>query len=307
MTTAPATLKAARLLLLEHLDIHEDTSRYSADLDPNEVGIVGDTAHAEGGDSYHLGADQIRARNGRDRYSVDESPRDKAGLTGDASALDIGWFEVRVAGKIHNLRTFSIWLVAQCKAGTADTRDIREVIYSPDGKTVKRWDRLGRRTTGDRSHLTHTHGSYFRDATKAGRDQTAVFRRYLTEIGLLAGEPEEDMTPMQAQQLRDAHYTTAVAIPNPTGDGKVPLHVWAGWMTGAVKALATAVGNVDEETKAQLQQDLRALDAKVDALPTAVVDEIGDGDDPQEIAERFKAAIGDPMLAQQVGAILAAG
>lgn len=303
MTTAPASLKAVRLLLLDHLDIHE-TSRYPADLDPAEVGIVGDRPHAEGGDSYHLGADQIRAYAGRARYSVDESARDKAGLTNDACALDVGWFEVRVDGKVHNLRSFSIWLVAQCKANTADTRDIREIIYSPDGKTVKRWDRLGRRTTGDSSHLWHTHGSYFRDAIKAGRDQTPVFRRYLTEIGLLAGE-EEDMTPQQAQQLRDAHYTTSVAIPNPTGEGKVPLHVWAGWMTGAVKALATAVGGVDEATKAQLQADLAALNAAVEAVPAQTVEEFGAADTPEEIAARLKPALGDKAAA--VGHILAAG
>lgn len=258
MTTAPASLKAVRLLLLDHLDIHETSRGYPADLDPDELGIVGDTAHAEGGDSYHLGADQIRAYAGRARYSVDESARDKAGLTNDACALDVGWFEARVDGKVHNLRSFSIWLVAQCKANTADTRDIREIIYSPDGKTVKRWDRLGRRTTGDSSHRWHTHGSYFRDAIKAGRDQTPVYRRYLTEIGLLAGE-EEDMTPQQAQQLRDAHYTTSVAIPNPTGDGKVPLHVWAGWMTVAVKTLlAKDDVELDEEDLAQVQAAAQA-------------------------------------------------
>lgn len=291
MTTAPACLMEARALFRDHLKIA-----------PLALGIVGDTAHAEGGDSYHLGADQIRDRNGRDRYSVDESPRDKAGLTNFASALDIGEFEARVGGKVHNLRSFSMWLVARCKAGAVDTRDIREVIYSPDGKTVKRWDRLGRRTTGDGSHRTHTHVSYFRDAVKAGRDQTAVFRRYLTEIGLLAAEPEDDMTPQQAQQLRDAHYTTSVAIPNPTGDGRVPLHVWAGWMTGAVKALAAAVGNVDEATRAQLQQDLTSLQAAVDATPDRVVTLLG-ADSPEQIAERLKAVLGDKAV--EVGQILA--
>jgi hypothetical protein len=172
-TVSPNGLKAARLLLLEHLD----------GLTSTEVGIVGDTAHAAGGDSYHLGKSQIRARAGRDRYSVDESPRDKAGLTDAASALDVGQFSHRAGGRTHTLQTFSAWLVAQCKAGAADTRDIREVIYSPDGSTVRRWDRLGRRSTGDSSHTFHTHISYFRDSES--RDKTALFRRYLTEIGIL--------------------------------------------------------------------------------------------------------------------------
>jgi hypothetical protein len=182
MTSAPANLLTARRLLLDELDMHPGAGIYPADLDPAEVGIVGDEDHRGG---YHCGEDRL---NPSSDYSVVESPRDRTGLTGYASALDVGQFEVRVAGKVHNLRTFSVWLVAQCKANTPDTRDIREVIYSPDGRTVKRWDRLGRRTSGDTSHRTHTHISVFRDATKAGRDLTAVFRRYLTEIGVIEGD-----------------------------------------------------------------------------------------------------------------------
>lgn len=117
-----------------------------------------------------------------------------------------------------------------------------------------------------------------------------------------AGEVE-DMTPQQAQQLRDAHYTTAVAIPSPTGEGRVPLHVWAAWMTGAVKALAAAVGNVDEATKAQLQQDLAALRAGVEAVPGAVVAELPGVDSDEELAARLRALLGDRAAA--VGALLA--
>lgn len=70
--------------------------------------------------------------------------------------------------------------------------------------------------------------------------------------------------PAQAQQLRDAHYVTAVAIPSPTESGKrVPLHVYLGWLTGAVKALATAVGQTDEEVKKTLKTDFDTLNAKV--------------------------------------------
>ncbi|MBO4208697.1 hypothetical protein [Micromonospora echinofusca] len=175
MTEAPANLLAVRSLLLDHLD----------NLAPASVGIVGDAHHVGG---YHCGSDRVTTND----YSVVESPRDSSGLTRYASAIDIGTFSVTVAGRSHNLRTFSTWCVAQCTAGTADTQDIREVIYSPDGVVVRRWDRLARRTTGDSSHLTHTHVSYFRDATKAGRDETPLYRRYLTEIGLL---PKEDDMP----------------------------------------------------------------------------------------------------------------
>ncbi|MGW1057632.1 hypothetical protein [Micromonospora rubida] len=198
MTTAPPTLLAARQLLLQHLDVTKGVTR-TADLDPAEVGIVGDPAHIGG---YHCGTDRVRRVSGQVRdYSVVESPRDRSGLANMACALDVGDFSISVAGKSHNLRSFSAWLVAQCKAGTADTRDIREVIYSPDGKTVKRWDRLGLRATGDGSHRWHTHISYHRDAIKAGRDQTAVYRRYLTHIGLIKAPTSKERNMTAAEFL----------------------------------------------------------------------------------------------------------
>ncbi|GAB3856535.1 hypothetical protein GCM10029963_53070 [Micromonospora andamanensis] len=180
MTRAPQALLAVRSLLLDHLNI-DDTRARDADLEPNEVGIVGDTNHRGG---YHCGSDRVVTND----YSVVESPRDRNGLTLDAAALDVGTFQLNSGGRTHNLFTFSTWCVAQCVANTPDTRDIREIIYSPDGKVVRRWDRLGRRGTGDRSHLWHTHFSFFRDAIKAGRDQRPLFRRYLAHIGLIGGD-----------------------------------------------------------------------------------------------------------------------
>ncbi|WP_229401906.1 hypothetical protein [Micromonospora okii] len=173
MTRAPESLLAPRRLLLDHLGPHG--------LVPVAVGIVGDPAHRGG---YHCGSDRVDG----DDYSVRESSRDRTGLTDDAAALDIGQFRVARAGQVYDLRHFSRWLAGECAKGAADTRDIREVIYSPDGRTVRRWDRLGRRSSGDRSHLAHTHISYFRDAIKAGRDQSPLFRRYLTSIGLIESE-----------------------------------------------------------------------------------------------------------------------
>ncbi|SCL32979.1 hypothetical protein GA0070616_4604 [Micromonospora nigra] len=196
MTRAPSNLLAVRRLLLDHLNV--DTSRVRTDdLEPAEVGIVGDADHRGG---YHCGEDRVV----RNDYSVVESSRDRVGLSDFASALDVGSFSYRDAlGRTHTLHTFSVWLVKQCAAGTADTRDVREVIYSPDGKVVRRWDRLGRRTSGDSSHLWHTHISFFRDATRAGRDLTPVFRRYLVHIGAIKGAPDMDTT--QARQLAEVH------------------------------------------------------------------------------------------------------
>lgn len=197
MTTAPSNLLSGRSLLLDHLSEHG--------LSGAEVGIVGDAAHIGEGDSYHLGTPE----QGSSGYSVSESSRDRNGLCGYASATDVGSFSVTVGGKVHNLRTFSVWLVAECAAGAPDTLDIREVIYSPDGKVVRRWDRLKRRTSGDSSHLWHTHISVFRDATKAGRGLVAVFTRYLTEIGLIKPAEEDDMTPAQAYVQHVMNYRLA--------------------------------------------------------------------------------------------------
>lgn len=194
MTRAPQNLLAVRRLLLDHLNVDPDTVR-DQDLESAEVGIVGDPAHRGG---YHCGSDRVTPRD----YSVVESPRDSSGLTLDAAGLDVGLFRVVVAGRAHDLRSFSTWCVAQCTEGTPDSRDLREIIYSPDGKVVRRWDRLRKRTSGDNSHLWHTHFSFFRDSIKANRDQTPLFRRYLTTIGLL----EDDMSA-EAESKIHSIYT----------------------------------------------------------------------------------------------------
>jgi hypothetical protein len=173
MTTAPASLLAARRFYIDTL------AKAGFKVDPMAVGIVGDDNHAQSGNSYHLGKSALRG----DSYTITESSRDRAGLSEAAAALDLGAFRITVDGKKHDLRSFSLWLVAQCKANTPDTADIREVIYSPDGTTVKRWDRLGKRSTGDKSHLSHTHESWFRDSES--RDKTAHLKRYFSEIGVL--------------------------------------------------------------------------------------------------------------------------
>lgn len=183
MSYAPQTLKDARTFYINAL------AKLGYKIDPLSVGIVGDDSHANAGTSYHLGKDALRA----DAYSIVESSRDKNGLTDAAAALDLGWFSITVAGKTHNLRTFSAWLVAQCQAGAADTKDIREVIYSTDGQTVKRWDRLGKRTTGDSSHTSHTHISRFRDAENSD-SVTRLLTRYFTEI-----QGGDDLVTTQAE------------------------------------------------------------------------------------------------------------
>ncbi|MFD6567490.1 hypothetical protein [Micromonospora profundi] len=282
MTRAPANLLAVRSLLLTHLDVDPKTSR-AADLEPAEVGIVGDSAHRGG---YHCGSDRVVTND----YSVVESSRDRTGLTLDAAALDVGGFEVRSGGRTHTLASFSAWCVGQCAANAADTRDIREIIYSPDGKTVKRWDRLGKRTTGDDSHRWHTHFSFFRDAIKAGRDQRPLFRRYLSSIGLL----EDDMTPEEHNWLATIHKNLTVL------DGRNPI--------GQVY-LRLAEGRDDTGAPVTGHPNLKSLGVQLTALQTALSSLSGRDftDEPAIVRgvlagltpEKIAAAI-PPTMAKQV-------
>lgn len=161
MTFAPETLIDARSYL----------KGQDPDLDNTEVGIVGGPSHIRQGTSYHLGADQlIMSKN---PYSARTS-RDRAGLSNAASALDID-------DDLDELRALSLWMVQQCQAGAPDTLDIREIIFSPDGVNVFRWDRERGQTSapvpdGDLSHRTHTHVSYYRDSEF--RDKTGLYRRF---------------------------------------------------------------------------------------------------------------------------------
>lgn len=142
------------------------------------LGVVGDGRHAKG---YHLGEDRIYDGSGpglgsRD-YSV-QTPRDKAGLSEAASAIDLG----KLNGRLTDLRKFSTWLVKRCRANAPATRDVREVIYSPDGKRVLRWDRergyasAPREGEADISHITHTHISFYRDSES--RSKVPIFAPY---------------------------------------------------------------------------------------------------------------------------------
>ncbi|WBB67392.1 hypothetical protein [Micromonospora sp. WMMD812] len=290
MTRAPANLLAARSLLLTHLNVDKNTVRDS-DLEPAEVGIVGDSAHRGG---YHCGSDRVVTND----YSVVESPRDRAGLTLDAAALDVGQFSVRAGGGTHTLRSFSTWCVGQCAANAADTRDIREIIYSPDGRTVRRWDRLARRSSGDDSHLWHTHFSFFRDSIKAGRDQTPLFRRYLTTIGLL----EDDMawTAAEKDQVnRIEKYLTRLDGREPIGQAYLRLAVGKDDVVGSKPVSHPTLTSLAAQITA-LQQALTALAGRDFTDEPAIIQAVLAGLTPEKIA----AAI-PPTLAKQVAEELA--
>jgi hypothetical protein len=156
-------------------------------LSPAELGIAGDPAHAATG-GYHEGRDDLaRVGLANNDYSVRESPRDRAGLTNAASALDIG-------ANFGRFREITLALVDAARRGDPRMRDVREIIYTPEGSTVRRWDRLGVRSSGDSSHLWHTHLSFFRDSEgrRADNDNFLGLLRELFE-GAPPPDVEDDM------------------------------------------------------------------------------------------------------------------
>jgi hypothetical protein len=172
MTFSPPTLVTLGKYLVAHGAVN--------------LGIVGDTAHQTTGTSYHLGQSQLKVG----AYST-TSPRDREpALTEAASAIDIG----KVGGTLQGLQKLSNWLARECANRAVDTLDIREVIWSPDGVQVLRWDRENiPPATGSSSHLGHTHVSFYRDSE--ARDKTALFSRYWEDEVQITAIKGEDWTP----------------------------------------------------------------------------------------------------------------
>jgi hypothetical protein len=136
------------------------------------LGILADEAHIAKGVSYHLGRDHLTP----DAYSR-KHPRDKKGLSNAASAIDL-W---TMNKSYVQLRAFSRWLAGQCLAGAC--LDIREVIFSPDGRHVFGYKQGVNKLIpdyGDASHKGHTHISFFRDSEAS--DKIRYFRPYFEVV-----------------------------------------------------------------------------------------------------------------------------
>lgn len=284
-----------------------DTLRSAGeDVNPASFGVIGDDSHANAGTGYHLGKDALKSN----AYSIVESSRDRNGLTNAAAAFDWGAFSITVKGKRHDLKSMSLWMVAQCKANAPDTRDIREIIYSPDGRTVKRWDDLGIRTTGDSSHTSHTHFSWYRDSEK--RDKTALFRRYFTEIGLL----EEPDMPIDDNDVITLATSKLWPTPAPLQDSvgpKISLQdllvrtfLRAEGANNTAMALRTAFSAfvaAEQGDDAAKAAALAQLKADIAAVPADVLDGLGGSQQSDaELATALRAALG--ARAAAVGALL---
>jgi hypothetical protein len=252
MTTSPASILAVR---------REFQKR--TDLPPASLGI----ARNKSDTSYHVGKTFLKAG----AYSYDESPRDRAGLSEASSAIDIGDYSFTHNGKTHNLRSFSRWLVAECEKGAPDTKDIREIIYTLDGATVKRWDRLKKRTSGDPSHRWHTHVSWFRDSEF--HDRAAAVRRYFAE------EVEgDDMTPVEMTAWAKsadgrAALAAAVAALPVRNTGRDLNTVLSDLFSGEQRAnsmIAPTAATYRQKQLRGIEGDVAALSGKVAALAAAV-------------------------------------
>ncbi|GAA1036329.1 hypothetical protein GCM10009557_46740 [Virgisporangium ochraceum] len=178
------------------------------------IGIVGDQSHRSKG-GYHVGND-VLARIGKlhTDYSKRQTDLDRPGSNA-AMALDIGGLSGR------ELYELTSWLIAQCRAGTADTRNIREIIgrRSPSGG-VTRYDALGiLPDSGSDDHESHTHISYFRDSE--GQDKTSLFVRYFEPFRPTTPLPDPDLEE-EADMKPLVVFTAAVAdLPARWGMGVV--------------------------------------------------------------------------------------
>jgi hypothetical protein len=215
--------------------------------------IAGPSDKASGG--YHCGHDWLHALNkapedpGSD-YSYTESINDRRGLTDAASAIDFAgadWW-----------RPFTLWIVDQTARGASGTSDIREIIYTPDGKTVKRYDRLGIRTSGDSSHLFHTHISFFRN-TEGTRDG-AFLNLVKTFFEGTGGDFLMALSDQQQQMVASYVQAMCEGLPKatyPGGGTNVAPWGWAVQTGAALAQLNTAVATILTKlgaTEAEVQQ-----------------------------------------------------
>lgn len=192
MTTAPADLITLRSFIMSRTGL----SAFS-------VGIVGDTSHAATG-GYHEGkTDLINAGVYNTDYSV-RLPRDRAGLTESASAMDIGYAWPH--GGTKAWLAFNNALVSLLHAGDPALSAIRAVNYTPDGSRKFRTDREADWSVVNSSDTVdvHTHIEWYRDTEATASRQASIDR--IDDLILHAlGVQMENLTPPEQAQLHDAN------------------------------------------------------------------------------------------------------
>jgi len=236
---------APRDLLAIQQYAHDKTGQ-----DFDSLGII--HANPEGG-GYHEGQDLLILQGtapgpqfpGTD-YSYGDAPgRDLAPdgtlAGGDAaSAFDFG-------DGFDKFLEFNAWMRERMLANDSRTRDIRSMIYTLDRATVRRIDRTSKQSdSGESTHLTHTHFSFFRDSL-GRRDKEDNFLGLLKEF--FEGSVEEDDMPFATapEELPTGkNVVKSYSIP-PVNSGGLPwgnafLSVWAD-LFGGRAAFRLAVGD----------------------------------------------------------------
>lgn len=140
---------------------------------------------------------------GRDLTAADRL----AGEPDAASAFDLG-------GAFPDFLKFNAWMRDRMLAGDPRTRDIREMIYTLDGITVRRIDRTGiQRDGGDNTHLSHTHFSFYRDSF-GRRDRDDNFLGLLKEFftPTLASPGTEGDSDMVSNAVRLGTARTMIGL-----------------------------------------------------------------------------------------------
>lgn len=173
--------------------------------------------------------------------------------------------------KLHTMRLDKAARARDPRLYTPSGPVLREFIGTKDGKTVYCYVLTGGQALGvgadagpdpgrDESHLWHIHLSIIREFCE---DWSALSGVLSVLMGQSLAEWQEEtamLTPLEKVQLRDTHYTTAVAIVDPMDPTKkVPLHAYLSWLTSAVKELAASSG-----------ADLNAIQAQLDEIETDV-------------------------------------
>jgi hypothetical protein len=235
----------------------------------NDLGIKGDAEHADGGDSYHLGADQLRRGA---HYSRGESARDRH-PSNAASAFDLGdgWqlglgpdeHADEVAQKAF-LR-FNQLYVAALNTRVPGTEDIREIIYTTDGTEIKRADVLGVRESGGISHRHHTHTSFFRDSEgrRDGAYRTLLMNLIQQAIseqgGFMATVNQNDWEALiwRVEALA-AGRTTAAG--GPISGQPIGLTVQLASVQQKLESLSRAITTVGPDVAERLQDEFDRID-----------------------------------------------